>query len=220
MLLDKATYDNSATCLARVKRFNCWLTAISIFFVMLILVLSICVYWSYFMPGLMLRTISYNASLFLQILCMLGWAWTLVSLYRNVKHSEKLLPNRRLFHLHGCLLAGYLLIFALAQLLWYWINHTDDLNTYLTLRGILDITMFPETALEFLSFFLVVKLMLPVTPTDKETRSKFQRFLFKGFANKDELHAAVLANNPDMTIEQRAFMEHDLDQLNSLIESA
>ena len=52
--------------------------------------------------------------------------------------------------------------------------------------------------MEFVTFFLVVKLMLPITPSEKEKRSKFQSFLFKGFADKNELKAAVLANNPDI----------------------
>ena len=56
---------------------------------------------------------------------------------------------------------------------------------------------------EMMTFFLVVKLMLPITPSDKNKRSKFQRFLFKGFADKNELRAAVLANNPDMDESQR-----------------
>ena len=56
---------------------------------------------------------------------------------------------------------------------------------------------------EMMTFFLVVKLMLPITPTDKNKRSKFQRFLFKGFADKNELRAAVLANNPEMNQSQR-----------------
>jgi len=49
-----------------------------------------------------------------------------------------------------------------------------------------------------MSFFLVAKLMLPITLSDKEKRSKFQRFFFNGFADKNELKAAILANNPDM----------------------
>ena len=56
---------------------------------------------------------------------------------------------------------------------------------------------------EIMTFFLVVKLMLPTIPSDKEKRSRFQRFLFKGFADKNELRAAVLANNPDMNQSQR-----------------
>ena len=60
---------------------------------------------------------------------------------------------------------------------------------------------------EMMTFFLVVKLMLPITLSDKNKRSKFQRFLFKGFADKNELRAAVLANNPDMNPEQRQIMD-------------
>ena len=57
---------------------------------------------------------------------------------------------------------------------------------------------FIENFVEMTTFFLVVKLMLPITPSDKKKRSKFQRFLFKGFADRNELRAAILANNPDM----------------------
>ena len=60
---------------------------------------------------------------------------------------------------------------------------------------------------EMTTFFLVIKLMLPITPSDKETRSKFQKFLFQGFVDKNELKAAVLANNPDMNQEQRQIMD-------------
>jgi len=58
-----------------------------------------------------------------------------------------------------------------------------------------------------MTFFLVVKLMLPITQSEKEKKSKFQRFLFKGFADQNELKAAVLTNNPDMDFEQRAQMD-------------
>jgi hypothetical protein len=44
--------------------------------------------------------------------------------------------------------------------------------------------------------------------------------LFNGFADRHELKAAVLANNPDMDASQRAMMEHDLDELGMLIENA
>jgi len=58
-----------------------------------------------------------------------------------------------------------------------------------------------SSILELTTFFLVVKVMLPITPSDKKTRSRFQRFLFKGFADKHELKTAVLANNPDMNLD-------------------
>ena len=71
-----------------------------------------------------------------------------------------------------------------------------------------------------MSFFLVVKLMLPITPSDKEKRSLFQRFLFKGFADIKELRAAILQNNHDIDEEQRSLIESDLDNLSSFIKRA
>jgi len=58
-----------------------------------------------------------------------------------------------------------------------------------------------------MTFFLVVKIMLPITHSEKENKSKFQRFLFKGFADVNELRAAVLTNNPGMDFEERALMD-------------
>ncbi len=61
--------------------------------------------------------------------------------------------------------------------------------------------------IEMITFFLVVRMMIPITKTDKQTRSKFQRFLFNGFADKNELKAAILANNPGMDADQRSLVE-------------
>ena len=58
-----------------------------------------------------------------------------------------------------------------------------------------------------ITFFLVVRMMIPITKQDKEARSKFQRFLFNGFADKNELKAAILANNPSMDADQRSLVE-------------
>ena len=73
--------------------------------------------------------------------------------------------------------------------------------------------------IEMTTFFLVVKMMLPITKNDKETRSKFQRFLFNGFADKNELKAAILANNPHMDADQRSLVEQDIDNLQAFISS-
>ena len=62
--------------------------------------------------------------------------------------------------------------------------------------------------------------MLPITPSDKEKRSEFQRFLFKGFADINELRAAILQNNHDIDEEQRSLIESDLDNLSSFIKRA
>ncbi len=58
--------------------------------------------------------------------------------------------------------------------------------------------------MEFVTFFLVVKLMLPITSSEKETSSNFQRFLFKGFFEKKKrIETTILANNLDMNQSQR-----------------
>jgi hypothetical protein len=47
---------------------------------------------------------------------MLAWAWTLVKLYRGVKNSKKLLPNKNVFLLHGSLLTLYLVLESAAAI--------------------------------------------------------------------------------------------------------
>jgi hypothetical protein len=74
--------------------------------------------------------------------------------------------------------------------------------------------------LELCTFFLVVKLMLPITQSDRKLRSKFQRFLFKGFADINELKAAILVNHIVMTEEQRARVDYDCALLASLTSSS
>ena len=151
---------------------------------------------------------------------MLAWACTLIRLYKDIEHSEKLLPNKRIFIQHGSLLFGFLFLYALDQTMFLIAKNSDNYNTFLILTGICDIFISIESLLEMMTFFLVVKLMLPITPSDKDRRSKFQRFLFKGFADKNELRAAVLANNPDMDLTQMSIMDNELTMLSSFIESA
>ena len=63
-------------------------------------------------------------------------------------------------------------------------------------------------------------MMLPITQSEKEERSKFQRFLFQGFADINELKAAVFANNPDVDQELRSLIDRDLSMLASFIDNA
>ena len=43
--------------------------------------------------------------------------------------------------------------------------------------------------------------------------------MFNGFADKDELKAAILANNPHMDADQISLMEKDIDNLQEFISS-
>ena len=122
-----------------------------------------------------------------------------------------------MFLLHGCLLISYLLLGASSVII-FWIE--DPQNEDFILEGIRSILDLIRLFIELTSFFLVVKLMLTITPSDKKKRSKFQRFLFKGFADINELRAAILQNNHDLDEEQRSLIECDLDNLSSFIKRA
>ena len=70
-----------------------------------------------------------------------------------------------------------------------------------------------------LTFFIVIKIMIPMTNEEKENKSQFRKFLFNGFADKYELKAAVFAQNPSMLEEERNLMEKSLETLGKLIET-
>ena len=70
-----------------------------------------------------------------------------------------------------------------------------------------------------LTFFLVIKIMMPMTNEEKDHKSQFRKFLFNGFADKNELKAAFFAQNPQMQSEERSLMENSLETLGKLIET-
>ena len=119
-------------------------------------------------------------------------------LYSNVNQSKKLLPNKHLFKLHGFLLVSYLLVYVVCQILMYIYSHTDG-NIGQVLHGVYDLLNCFTLPTEVITFFLVVKLMLPITKSEKRTQSGYVQFVYKGFVDLTTLKAAIYANNPDMT---------------------
>ena len=99
MFVKKETYIKSAPVLLEVEKFKCRLIAANIGASILILLISF------------LRLFIF------QVGCLIAWAWTLMRLYKDIQHSEKLLPKKRIFKLHGYLLTAYFLLLPLAQVL-------------------------------------------------------------------------------------------------------
>ena len=116
---------------------------------------------------------------------MLAWGITLIRLYSNLEHSDKLLPNKGLFKVHACLLIGYLVFLTLRLII---SEAAEQSNNKIIQQNILNgteqITIVIYNTIQMITFFLVVKIMLPITPTDKESRKKFKKFIFNGFADK------------------------------------
>jgi len=118
MLLNKNTYISTAVDLVQVDRFRCCLTTFNVLISILILLIAISLYFGgrYLIEHYefnVFYTVAINSSLVLQIGCLLAWAWTLMRLYKDFKYTDKLLPNKRIFILHGSLLTLYLFLYAL-----------------------------------------------------------------------------------------------------------
>lgn len=128
-----------------------------------------------------------------------AWVVTLVKLYRDLKHSKKLLPNKRIFIVHGSLLTTFLVLFLLAMILTQlYLKTTVGSPKYLTLRGIVDLDFLVYNSIEVATFFLVVSLMLPVSKQAMLDHQALQKCLLNGFVKPEELENAILAQHPDM----------------------
>ena len=147
-----------------------------------------------------------------------AWAWTLFRLYRDVKHSRKLLPDKNIFILHGSLLTAFLVIY-LVQTVTLQIGEKkpSGSNSQLVLYGIVDLLGLISNCVEMATFYLVVFLMLRVTETAKARHIALQKFLLSGFVNPKELEAAVFAQHPDMPEEVKGNVRHDCRWLGSFV---
>jgi len=127
------------------------------------------------------------------------------TLQRN-QTLRKAPSEKSIFKLHGNLLTAYLIVFALAEIIFIQSNGSENnknLNNTYIFYGIYFILAVFANLLEMTTLYLVVKLILMIRPLEKETRSNFKRFLFKELAENNELRATILANNPAMNQSQR-----------------
>ena len=164
MLINKDTYTKSSTELVSVQKFKCWLTTANISIVILILLISIGQYLQFILVNIpQLGNINTLLTLAFQLGCSIAWAWTLIRLHKDIKHSEKLLPNKRIFIQHGTLLSIYFILFFINALILLVSDLTDDKSTRQILLGTNGINECFLQLFEYSSFFLAVKMMLPIT---------------------------------------------------------
>jgi hypothetical protein len=91
-------------------------------------------------------------------------------LFKDLNESEKLLPNKRLFKFHGTLMIVYLILLALSVAITIPANriHRGLGNI---LNGISNLINDLYSLVEMLTFLLVLKIMLPISQSDKHKRS-------------------------------------------------
>lgn len=102
-------------------------------------------------------------------LFLLVWAGTLVRLYRRVKNSDKLLPNKQVFLVHGVLLGVYLTFSALETCLAEAATHNTGSKRDIYF-GVSDILLDIAKLSGTITFFLVVYLMLPLSAHQRRQR--------------------------------------------------
>ena len=149
---------------------------------------------------------------------LVAWAWSLFRLYRDIKHSEKLLPDKKIFILHGSLLIAFLLT-LLTQTIILEIadTQTSGSNAQLVLYGTYNLLGLIYNCIEMATFYLVVHLMMAVTQTARTKYIALQKFLLNGFLKPEELEKAVRAQNPEMPQEAQDNLHDDCQHLNNML---
>ena len=100
------------------------------------------------------------------LMCLFSVIWIvfLFTLFTRVKNSEKLIPNKRLFIMHGVLIFAFLVIYLSSVVLSQQANkRSKEGQSYLRLKGWAFLISDVANLIEAVTFFLVVLLMLPVT---------------------------------------------------------
>ena len=132
MFLKLGTYFDARQTEVIVRRFKNCMRAVNLIVAVVIVSLSILYVFAYIRvyhgkKGLILFYLAFYLTISFQTICTIAWGVTLCALYRHVKASDKLLPNKKYFILHGVLLTSYLLMTFIGILLQtiYEFNQND-----------------------------------------------------------------------------------------------
>lgn len=182
-MLSQETYENNPESTAKVDSFRKTMFIANVCVFAFIAMLTIC--WLIMgdnLQGTFYFILSYAYQAFMWGM-LIAWVASLIKLYRDVKHSEKLLPDKKNFIWHGSLLALYLTL-SLAAVI---ISQIADkmtavpLNVEIVLVGMILLLVTITSFLEMATFFMVVAMMMPITQKRKAKFVALQRFLLHGF---------------------------------------
>ena len=217
-IINKDVLFNNPEKLAAVYRFKTCMKVANILVPLLFIALSVCYFIGVTSQNVILYDIGNYGWLAMVTNFTLTWGWSLYKLYRDTTDSDELLPDKRIFILHGSLLTLFLVLQALnIYALWVVLNSKYHSKAYNDWGGINNLSAFLINLAEALTFGLVINLMLPWRQEHKMAREEFQKFLFVGFLNRSKLEAAIHAQYPDLTASQKIFIRSDLDELDLLM---
>ena len=132
----------------------------------------------------------------------LTWIWTIRALRKYTKNSEELLPNKWIFTLHFVLLILYLSCQILAIIAFYrWQDDTGQART--TWGGIYNVSYGAWNLFQTFLFALSIHMMLPLTKKQKMKRKDFEKYLFLGFSDRNELENTIHERYPKLPFNAR-----------------
>lgn len=97
----------------------------------------------------------------MELVCALLWGCSLISLLRHLKSSKSLLPNLRIFKIHGILLVTYLVLSFITTTLDFIGNHLPEVQQEVVF-GVTSIFYSFTCVASTLSFLLVLYVTLPI----------------------------------------------------------
>ena len=144
------------------------------------------------------------------------WTYSLASLYSDIKSAQDLIPKMKVFKLHFALLLIYLISlfgFTLCFELAMTINKSS--NHYTILLIISQILQITKNLVEAITFFVVIFMMLPMTKQQHKKRTEMKQFFLNGFVDFDSILPAIIAENPDMTVEEKQAVTLSIERCKS-----
>jgi hypothetical protein len=150
----------------------------------------------------------------LQLGYLLVWVWALWRLYRNVQQAKDLLPNKRIFFIHGSLLVLYILGVmgdTILSQMPNWLGCGEA--CFYKWRAMGQISIVVGNYAESASFLLVIYVLSPITRKQHKNQQNFQEFLMNGLVDHEKLEEAVLAANPNITPFEKEMLLESLSRV-------
>lgn len=161
-LLDKETHMSNYAKIDEISQNKKKLIVASVVAISVCLLDGLACYFGFIINSLFFIIGTQFVCVTLNFIFLGVWGYALIKLNSRIKLAEKLMPNRRMFSMHGTVLICYILfnlVFLVAISMAYFATGDKQAILY----GIVNLSGIFAPLAECLGFFLVLFMMLPIT---------------------------------------------------------
>ena len=172
-MFDRRIYTNDPKITHEINKDNCFLNIVNV------INIAICVALLLFQvlsENYKAINISWDIAISLILVYLVTWVYSLCALFAKFKASNRLLPNKKMFIIHGVLLAFYSLFNVIGQLSLYvprFRNQCGE-NCYYICYGIDNMASACANITEQIMFVFVVYSYIPLTGSQKAQTEKLR----------------------------------------------